>query len=282
MVSSIIEALPADILERLDATAARAETACGAGRMVWRIWGSGRPLVLLHGGYGSWQHWVRNIPYFQRSHRLYVPDIPGLGESDEAADPTPAGIGKTVAAGMEELIPAGQEVDLVGFSFGALIAGHVAAQFSRGLASLTVVGPGALGLPRSNIVLQRTDGEMSEAARREANRANLAMLMIADESRIDALAIDIQARNVGLARVKSRRFANSPSLTDALRQSRPGRLNAIWGDKDVVASGRFAEREALLREIRPDVSFNLVQDAGHWVAYERPEAFNALLERLID
>ncbi len=281
MASSIIDALPADILERLDATAARAETACGAGRMVWRIWGSGRPLVLLHGGYGSWQHWVRNIPHFQRSRRLFVPDIPGLGESDDADDPTPAGIGATVAAGMAELIPA-DAIDLVGFSFGALIAGHAATQFPRALASLTLVGPGALGLPRSNIVLQRTDGEMSEAARREANRANLAMLMIADESRIDALAIDIQARNVGLARVKSRRFANSPSLTDALRQSRPGRLNAIWGDKDVVASGRFAEREALLREIRPDVSFNLVRDAGHWVAYERPEAFNALLESLID
>lgn len=280
-MDSAIDILPDDILERLDAAAEHAETPCGAGRMVWRIWGSGRPLVLLHGGYGSWQHWVRNIPYFQRSHRLYVPDIPGLGESDEAPDPTPEGIGAVVAEGMARLIPAGEKIDLVGFSFGGLIAGHAAAQFPRDLASLTVVGPGALGLPRSNVVLHRTDGEMTEAERREANRANLAMLMIADESRIDDLAVAIQSRNVGLARVKSRRFANQASLPEALRQSRPGRLNAIWGEQDVVAAGRFAEREALLREIRPDVSFHLVPDAGHWVAYERPEAFNSLLEDLI-
>jgi pimeloyl-ACP methyl ester carboxylesterase len=280
MVSSV-DASPADILGRLDAAADRVETACGAGRMVWRIWGSGRPLVLLHGGYGSWQHWVRTIPHFKESRRLYVPDIPGLGESDEADDPTPAGIGAVVAAGMEQLIPAGEAVDLVGFSFGALIAGHAAARFPRALASLTVVGPGALGLPRGDVVLHRTDREMSQAERRETNRANLALLMIADESRIDDLAIEIQARNVALARVKSRRFARSYSLTDVLGQSLPGRLNAIWGDKDSVAAGRFAERETLFKAIRPDVSFNLVPDAGHWVAYERPEAFNALLETLI-
>ena len=25
------------------------------------MWGEGRPLVLLHGGTGSWMHWVRNV-----------------------------------------------------------------------------------------------------------------------------------------------------------------------------------------------------------------------------
>ena len=34
------------------AKAERLETPCGDGVMVWRVWGSGPPLVLLHGGYG--------------------------------------------------------------------------------------------------------------------------------------------------------------------------------------------------------------------------------------
>lgn len=275
------DASPDDVLNRLDAAAERIETPCGEGRVVWRVWGSGPPLVLLHGGYGSWRHWVRNIPHFQHSHRVFVPDIPGLGDSDEAPDATPEGIGAVVAQGMGLVIPSHERIDLVGFSFGALIAGHAAAQFPRELASLTLVGPGALGISRVNVMLNRTDGAMSEAERREINRANLAMLMIADAERVDDLAIAIQERNVGLARVKSRRFANSPSLTQALRQSRPARLNAIWGEKDVVAAGYFAEREALLKEIRPDVSFRLVPDAGHWVAYEASESFNRLLESVI-
>ena len=59
--------------------------------MVWRVWGSGEPLVLFHGGSGSWTHWIRNIPELSRHYELWVPDIPGLGEFDEvvfAEDPT--------------------------------------------------------------------------------------------------------------------------------------------------------------------------------------------------
>ena len=38
----------------------------GDGTMVWRRWGPTHPtsansLVLLHGGSGSWRHWIRNI-----------------------------------------------------------------------------------------------------------------------------------------------------------------------------------------------------------------------------
>ena len=42
------EPSPDDILNRLDASAERLETPCGDGRMVWRVWGAGRPLVLLN------------------------------------------------------------------------------------------------------------------------------------------------------------------------------------------------------------------------------------------
>ena len=31
----------------------RLETPLSEGRLVWRIWGQGEPVVLLHGGYGS-------------------------------------------------------------------------------------------------------------------------------------------------------------------------------------------------------------------------------------
>jgi 2-hydroxy-6-oxonona-2,4-dienedioate hydrolase len=34
--------------------------------------------VLLHGGAGSWMHWVYTVPVFSRSYRVLVPDLPGL------------------------------------------------------------------------------------------------------------------------------------------------------------------------------------------------------------
>jgi pimeloyl-ACP methyl ester carboxylesterase len=122
---------------------------------------------------------------------------------------------------------------------------------------------------------------MTRQQLREVNRINLGLLMIADPARVDALAVDIQEANVATARVKSRRYANSGSLIEALRRGHPERLNAIWGSKDAVVGGDFAAREALLRAVRPDVAFELVSDAGHWVAYEAPAAFNRLFESLL-
>ena len=242
---------------------------------------SAPPLILLHGGYGSWRHWIHTIPDFEGRYRLILPDTPGLGDSDDAPEATPEGIAAVIDAGLETLLQPGEKPDLVGFSFGAMIAGHVARRRSRPLRSLTLVGSGALGAKRSNIMLLRPEPGMSAAELREMSRANLGALMIADPARIDALAIAIQQANVATARVKSRRFATSGSLMEALRHSRPEQFNAIWGERDAIAAGNFAALEALLRAQHPDVRFAVIPDAGHWVAYEAPAAFNRLLASLL-
>ncbi|MEG2631610.1 MAG: alpha/beta hydrolase, partial [Comamonas sp.] len=52
-------------IDALQARARRVTTPIAeGGQMVWHVWGEGAgglPLVLLHGGSGSWTHWVRNI-----------------------------------------------------------------------------------------------------------------------------------------------------------------------------------------------------------------------------
>ena len=61
-------ASPADIVARLASQARVVRTPCGDGNMVWRVWGRGEPLVLFHGGSGSWTHWIRNIPELARHY----------------------------------------------------------------------------------------------------------------------------------------------------------------------------------------------------------------------
>lgn len=269
------------ILATLEAKSIRHETPCGDGRMVWREWGQGPVLVLLHGGYGSWRHWVRNIEFFSAFRRVLVPDIPGLGESADAPDPTPHGIGEVVARGLELLVSPGEPVDLVGFSFGALIGTYMASHYREELYSLTLVGAGALGLKRADIILQRTDTIMNDAERLALHATNLHLLMLAETAKIDALAIVIQDINVKLARVKSRRFAKTESLVDVLRHLHPRHLHIIWGEKDAVVAGHFDEREALLRSIRPDLTFMIIKNGGHWISYEQAACFNTELARIL-
>ena len=43
--------------------------------------GNGPPLLLLHGGVGSWNHWTRNIDAFAERFTVYAVDLPAFGKS---------------------------------------------------------------------------------------------------------------------------------------------------------------------------------------------------------
>lgn len=93
---------PAATVARIESLATRARTSCGAESMVWRIWGEGRPLVLLHGASGSWTHWIRNVVPLAGHVRVCAADMPGFGDSDVPPEPhTADGLADLVLAGLD-------------------------------------------------------------------------------------------------------------------------------------------------------------------------------------
>ena len=56
---------------------------------------------------------------------------------------------------------------------------------------------------------------------------------------------------------------------------------SVWGEQDAVAAGQFDAREAVLRAVRPDLTFKLIPEAGHWASYENAPAFNAYLTEIL-
>ena len=257
--------------------AERFETPCGDGKLVWHSWGSGAPLILLHGGYGSWSHWTRNVLPLSRQFRVLTPDLPGLGESATPPEPwTAQGLAAIVVAGIERILPRDAELRLAGFSFGGVIGGSVAAQLGDRLRSFTVVGSNGLGLERSPTPLRRVAPDANEAEEFATHRYNLNQLMIADPDKIDELALWLQKTNHGRARMRSRRFSRSGALIEALPQVK-ARLSGIWGERDATAYPHVAERARILRGIQPAARFATVPGAGHWVQFEAAEQFNPLL-----
>ena len=263
-----------DRLARLELTATRAETPSGAGRLVWHEWGEGKPLVLLHGGAGSWRHWTRNIEPLARTRRVIAPDLPGLGESDlPTAGTDLPGIAALLAAGIAARIGEGTPHDLIGFSFGAILAGHLAARHPAGLDSLTLLGAGALGLPREPVPLVSVRDRQGED-RVAAHRENLARLMIADPARIDAGALAIQAWNSDHARFRSRNVTGPASLRDALEGVHTP-LRVIYGERDAILVPHLASRIAFFRARGTEPL--VIPGAGHWVAFEAADRVNEAL-----
>ena len=268
----------------LAAAATVLRTPCGDGHMVWRRWGAGAPLVLLHGGTGSWRHWAGNIAELSQHHQVYAADAPGLGDSammHETPEITPESVSAIVAEGLRQILPDGARFDIFGFSFGAMVATHVAAMHGRRARSLTVVGPAALGFSRPAVPLEKVRNKQG-AERYEANRKNLGMFMYADPTRITEAAVAIQDWNTVHARFKSKGFAGSTSLRDAAGRA-TARVTAVWGDGDITAFPSIADRIAALHTTRPDAMLRVIKGAGHWVAYEAAEEFTAVaLEILRD
>jgi pimeloyl-ACP methyl ester carboxylesterase len=60
-----------------------------------------------------------------------------------------------------------------------------------------------------------------------------------------------------------------------------GQLNAIYGEWDAIVRPHVQWRLDLVHGLRPGARAHAIPGAGHWVAYEAAEAFNATLLRYL-
>jgi pimeloyl-ACP methyl ester carboxylesterase len=277
----------ADASLRLDALAETAELRRGSfdrgsGEIVWRVWGKGPALVLLHGGHGSWRHWFHNIAPLAQHFQLYVADMAGQGDSDMAPQPYDAdSLALLLHESLQQVMPDDQHFGIVGFSFGSVIGAVLAALQTKRLTSYVGVGSAGYG-PRPTVAddLRPARRGFSLSETFAAHHHNVSVLMMADDAKIDGLATTIQMQNAGKNRIQSRPI----SLTDAMLRS-IAHINApigyIWGEKDITAFGGITPYVGMIHDHRPDALIEVLPDAGHWVQFEDPANFNTLLPDLI-
>jgi 2-hydroxy-6-oxonona-2,4-dienedioate hydrolase len=258
--------------------AARRETPCGDGVAVWHLWGEGEPVVMLHGGSGSWTHWVRNIAAVVAAGRMaVVPDLPGFGDS--AAPPGGGDADAAVAPvadGLRTLL--GERPSTVlAFSFGSLVAALLAAQQPRLVSKLLLVGAPVVALRRGRGVDLRPWSRSSSAAERNAvHRHNLAAIMLHRPESIDDEALALHALNVPRDRLRRRNLVTTNAFADAIPQL-ACRYRAIYGAEDVLCRGSWPAIQRALETTPRFDGLTLVPDAGHWVQFEAAERFNAWL-----
>ncbi len=243
--------------------------------MAWRRWGSGPAVVLLHGGSGSWTHWLRNIDALARDHTLWIPDLPGCGDSALPPGAYDAdSVFEHVAAGIAH-VAHGQPVDLIGFSFGSLVSGFIAAHHPELVRRMVLVAPPALGLKHPPVRLQSLGRQMTPEQHESAIRHNLHSMMLHQTASIDDTAVATHAANFARDRLRRRRISRTDVMARLkLRWQCP--VYVIVGGEDVLAKQELhGLRQALdrcdLREL------SVIDEAGHWVQYEQAGAFDGVL-----
>jgi pimeloyl-ACP methyl ester carboxylesterase len=251
--------------------------------------GNGPPVVLLH-GQGGWAGvWLPVIAKLVPTHHVVAPDLPGLGSS--RADGAPPGAA-AVMAWLGELIDGTCATPpvVVGVSLGGSIAARFAAGHSDRLAGLVLVDMGGLASkvripPGMLLALIRHSARPSE-------RTAMAMLrqVSVDVERMRRRMGEgwapFRAYSLELSRTPSVRQANRHLLRElGLRQIPAEELaridvptTLIWGREDRVMPLATAQAASA----RYGWPLEVIDDAGHFVGGDQPEAFLRALVAALD
>lgn len=256
-----------------------------SGGVAYRTFGDGPPLVLFHGGAGSWLHWVLNVDALASRFRVLALDQPSYGDSATIPwDTEVAAYLDLCAAALDEVTGDAPRVHLAGFSFGGFIAADMAVRLGPRLAALSMTGGAGYGKPVGRDFVLGSRRKLADALGREPTAAelrdmqadNLAKLMIWDRAKIDDWAIDMQVRNVAQMRFDSRKLSWLDGTPDRLAHVTAPTL-VVYGEHDAASIPPVAERFRRCRAAKPDVQTELIPDCGHWAMYEAPATVNRLL-----
>ncbi len=248
--------------------------------IVWHKMGKGSPLVLLHGGLGCWLHWARVMPELSSNFTLWIPDMPGFGES--TFTPTSAGgLDELVSAlshSINELLGSHTPIKLAGFSFGGLVAALLAAKRGH-VEHMVLVGPAGHGGPRRQHTLplpwHGLDPDLEPEPWAQLMRHNLLAQMLHSELALDALAMEIQWRGYINSRFRSKQYSRSAALAPALSRF-SGEALTLWAEHDVTAvpqqmQNDFAPNGAARK-------MQIIEGTGHWLMYEAPAKTASLMK----
>ena len=257
----------------METRADRHEVEFACGTVVWRRIGSGKPLVLVHGGHGSWLHWVRNAEALAARRTVWIVDLPGYGDSDLPCAPDLDRLVEGLVLTLDAAVGAGSRVDMAGFSFGGLVAAHAATR--RGnigrLALLGPVGHGTARRSKHDLVNWKgaTGAELEERMRH-----NLAAQMLHAAEAVDDLAVWIHTWSCLRSRFHSRVFSRGDSLLKKIGAF-GGETLLVWGEHDVTGDPHALSGNVAANH--PNCRAQIVPNAGHWVQYEAADAVNELL-----
>ena len=259
----------------------------GAGSIHYVEAGSGEPLVLIHGGgpgASGVSNYSRNVTALAARYRLIIPDLPGYGRSGKAPieGPRYAAYAAAIAGLLDGLGIARAHV--VGNSLGGGTAIKLALEAPDRVGKLVLMGPAGLVSAYTRVptegarmIFEYYTGEGPTRKKIE----NFIRLMIYDSSNLSAELLEERYQ----ASVEPELLDNPPLgkgqvpiLEELWRDARlaqlPHETLVLWGRDDRV--NPLFTAEVLMNQL-PHARMVSFTHCGHWVQWEKAQAFNTLV-----
>ena len=245
--------------------------------------GDGPPMVLLHGGIESGGvSWAPVIGRLAKSHRLVVPDVPGLGSSAPVACLDEAVFSEWFAEVL--LLTRTERPTVLAHSLDGSLAARFATRHGdllRGLVLYDAPGIGDYRLPLG-LLMTAIRFDLRPSERNTARFADWAFLDPARTRRRDPEWYDAfmaYGRSRGAVPHVKRAMrqlikAGSKQISDAELRSIDLPVALVWGRGDRMVPRRIGE----LASSKFGWPLQVIEDAGHVAHIEQPEAFLGALD----
>jgi pimeloyl-ACP methyl ester carboxylesterase len=271
------------------------EIALHGRRVIYRIAGSGPPMVLIHGMLNSSRHWQAVADRLAAEHTVVAPDL--IGHGDSAAPRGDYSLGAHAASIRDLLAAIGIErATIVGHSLGGGVAMQFFYQFPQRVERLALVSSGGLGrevspmlrtaaLPGMSGLLSLTINPRVTGALR-AGGVRLRARGISAGTYLEATARALRplenadARQAFLQTLRSVIDVRGQrvSATDRLYLLESMPTLIVWGERDhtiPLEHGRLAHRAI------PGSRFTTLAEAAHFPNLEDPGGLATALREFI-
>jgi 2-hydroxy-6-oxonona-2,4-dienedioate hydrolase len=242
--------------------------------------GSGPALVMIHGTGGHLEAYARNVRSLAEHFHVVLYDMVGHGYSDKPDVPYTIDILSDHLIGVMDALNI-NHTHLSGESLGGWVAAWTAAHHPQRIDRIVLNTPGNItNKPEVMATVRDSSLKAVRDASTESVRARVAWLFYDKQQVTDelvALRLQIYSqpgfeqamRNIVAVQDWEYRepYAWSPQWC--------GRIEAptllLWTDHDPTGTVEEAE---LLRSWIPDARIELIEDAGHWPQWEKPDDFH--------
>lgn len=237
----------------------------GKSSIFYETHGSGEPVLILHGGFGSNQDFAAQIAELSKNFKVVAFERPGHGHSADTSDPFTFDVMARTTAELIEALSLGP-VNLVGWSDGAITALFVALYRPDLVKRLL-----SISASFNTSALSPGDVEWIRQATPESFRKAVPSLI----ARYDLISPDGPNHFPTIFEKTKKLWLTEPNLTtsDLARISAPTLVMAA--DRDAV---RLEHTLELFRSVK-NAQLCIIPGATHLVLSEKPEATtSAILE----
>ncbi|MCA9704913.1 MAG: alpha/beta hydrolase [Myxococcales bacterium] len=263
--------------------------------------GEGPLVVMLHGFPEFWYSWRFQIPVLVRQgYRVVAPDMRGYNLSDKPTEVRAYRV-ERLAADVAQLVErlGERKAAVVGHDWGGMVAWWFAMRHPERLSRLTILNSphpehqlammrSAEQVRKSSYMLYFQLPVLPERHLMRRGGAVLREMFRTDPEREGAFSeadIDryVQAMSGGTTRAALNYYRallrRSPfGLRRALRRV-DAPVQVIWGVRDRHIGMEYGRPSA---HLAPDLRFDPIDDASHWVQVDRPAQVNARLKEFLD